>query len=128
MNLLNLLTLDYTLDLRFRDVLSEDGKWSQSVFLVADESNQTLMKLNALLMPRFGQQPGFQAPCRKPHLSLIYGEFSNELKEQARKIVKNDYKGSIFEEIFEMHSLELWKTGGGLDGVPDWQHLATLSL
>ena len=128
MNLLNLFTLDYNLDLRFRDVSSEDGKWSQSVFLVADETNQTLMKLNALLMTRFGQQPGFQAPSRKPHLSLLYGEFSNDLKEEAREIVKEDYKGSIFEETFEMHTLELWETGGGLDGVPKWQHLATLSL
>ena len=35
---------------------------------------------------------------------------------------------AFFEEIFAMHTLELWETGGGLDGVSEWQHLATLSL
>ena len=57
-------------------------------------------------MTRFHQQPGFQAPCRKPHLSLLYGEFSDQIKEEARDIVKQEYK-NIFEEVYEMHTLEL---------------------
>ena len=85
------------------------------------------MKLNASLMTRFHQQPGFQAPCRKPHLSLLYGEFSDQIKEEARDIVRQEYK-NIFEEVFEMHTLELWQTSGGLDGVSKWQHVKSLCL
>ena len=78
-------------------------------------------------MTRFHQLPGFQAPCRKPHLSLLYGEFSDQIKEEARDIVKQEYK-NIFEEVFEMHTLELWRTDGGLDGVSKWQHVKSLCL
>ena len=79
-------------------------------------------------MKRFGMEPGFQAPCRKPHLSLLYGELSHEAKEEARKVVKNDFEQDIFQTTFQMNTIELWNTGGGLEGVTKWYHVADIEL
>ena len=79
-------------------------------------------------MTIFGFEPGFQAPCKKPHLSLVYGEFSTKSKDEARDIVNKIYKKDILDAKFEMHTIELWQTGGGLDGVSKWQHVAGMSL
>ena len=108
--------------------MSENDTWSQCVFLAVDESNLTLSSLNSSLMVKFGFEPGFQSPCKKPHLSLVYGEFSNKSKHEARDIVNKIYKKDVLEATFEMHTIELWQTGGGLDGVSKWQHVAAVSL
>jgi hypothetical protein len=79
-------------------------------------------------MSCFDMKPGFQAPCKKPHLSLIYGELSEESKEQARKIVRKDFEQDILKSTFEMSTVELWKTGGGLEGITQWKHVADFYL
>ena len=108
--------------------MSEENTWSQSVFLVADTSNITLQKLNISLMKGFDMKPGFQAPCKKPHLSVLYGHFSEKLKEEAQRIVRNDYKEEIFQTTFQMGNIELWNTGGGLQGVTKWNHIGDIAL
>ena len=119
--------LDYSLGLRFGDVMSEENTWSQSVFLVVEE-NLTVQKLNIFLMKSFDMEPGFQAPCRKPHLSLLYGHFPDKSKEEAHRIVRNDFEKDIFQTVFQMGTVELWNTGGGLEGVPKWNHVGDIAL
>ena len=41
-----------------------------------------------------------------------------------RKIFEKD----ILESTFEMSTIELWKTGGGLEGVTQWKHVADVNL
>ena len=100
------------------------------MILEVDESNVALQTLNKSVMKRLDMEPGFQAPCRKAHLSLLYGNSTEDSKEEARTIVQRDFGKSIFENSFPMKTVELWKTGGGLEGVPKWSHVesATSSL
>ena len=79
-------------------------------------------------MKSFDMEPGFQAPCRKPHLSLVYGHLSEESKEKARSFVRTSFDKDIFETSFQMKTIELWRTGGGLEGVNEWSHVATINL
>ena len=121
-------SLDYSLELRFKDVISEDNTWSQCVILEVDESNVALQKLNKSVMKRLDMEPGFQAPCRKAHLSLLYGNLLEESKEEARAIVRRDFGKGIFGNSFPMKTVELWKTGGGLEGISKWSHVAFVCL
>ena len=108
--------------------MSEQNSWSQCVFLAVEEPNITLQGLNMSLMNRFDMKPGFQPPCQKPHLSLLYGNFSNNPKEEAQRIVRDNFGKEIFQTIFEMGQIELWKTGGGLEGVPKWKQVVQIPL
>ena len=58
----------------------------------------------------------------------MYGNFSAELKNEAQMIVQNEFGKEIFQTVFEMDQIELWNTGGGLDGVPKWIQLVQMSL
>ena len=108
--------------------MSEENCWSQCVYLAVEEPNMTLQSLNMSLMNQFGMKPGFQAPCQKPHLSLLYGNFSTELKKEAQNTVQDEFGNEIFQTVFEMDQIELWNTGGGLDGVHKWKQLVQMSL
>ena len=79
-------------------------------------------------MKNLDMEPGFQAPCRKAHLSLLYGNLAENSKEEARTIVRRDFGKDIFENSFPMKTVELWKTGGGLEGIPKWSHVAAVCL
>ena len=93
-----------------------------------DESNVALQKLNKSVMKSLDMEPGFQAPCRKAHLSLLYGNLVEDSKEEARTIVRRDFGKAIFDNSFEMKTVELWKTGGGLEGISKWSHVAFVCL
>ena len=108
--------------------MSQQNTWSQCVYLEVYEDSLTLQELNLSLMNSFDMKPGFQAPCKKPHISLIYGELSQESKDQARKVVRKIFEKDILESTFEMSTIELWKTGGGLEGVTQWKHVADVNL
>ena len=79
-------------------------------------------------MNRLDMDPGFQTPCRKAHLSLLYGNLLEESKEEARAIVRRDFGKGIFGNSFPMKTVELWKTGGGLEGISKWSHVAVVCL
>ena len=93
-----------------------------------DESNVALQTLNKSVMKRLDMEPGFQAPCRKAHLSLLYGNLVEDSKEEARTIVRRDFGKGIFEHSFPMKTVELWKTGGGLESIPKWRQVAAVCL
>ena len=48
-------------------------------------------------MKSLDMEPGFQAPCRKAHLSLLYGNLVEDAKEEARTIVRRDFEKGIFD-------------------------------
>ena len=79
-------------------------------------------------MNSFDMEPGFQTPCKKPHISLLYGEFTEEDKLQARNAVRKDFTNEILGSTFKMNTIELWETGGGVEGIPQWKHVAKVNL
>ena len=114
--------------MRLSSVESEENVWSQSLFLGVEQPNTTLELLNSSLMTGFGMEPGFQAPCQKPHLSLLYGIFPKEIQKEACQIAKSNFGKQMLSKSYVMGQLELWKTGGGLNGVSEWRKICEISL
>ena len=120
------------LELSFASVLSEPECWSQDVFLEVERPNSLLEALNARLMQRFeipAEFHGFQAPSKKPHLSLLYGEngHSEEQQKSARELVQMKY-GEVLEAKHTMDRLEVWVCAGGFHGIKEWQLIGSVPL
>ena len=93
-------------------------------------NRSVITELNELLMESMtSHPPGFAPPCRKPHLSLYYGVNAAEKQKEMQEYVRNheEYK-KIFEKVYVVDSIELWKTGGGLKGIPNWEMLDRIQI
>ena len=64
--------------------------------------------------------PSNQEPDYMPHLSLLYGDFSVEIKKQIITKI-----GDSFTDEFEANTLHLYLTEGN---VSDWQKISTFPL
>ncbi len=64
--------------------------------------------------------PGNQEPVYMPHLSLLYGDFSVEIKKEIIKKI-----GESFTDEFEADTLYLYLTEGATN---NWQRIRTFSL
>jgi len=114
--------------IRFKDIRFEKGTWSQNLFLVAQQPNLFLDMLNESLMRRYGMTPGFQAPCKVPHMSLMYVEEEEEEMQRKKKaFIESDFS-SLFDTDFRMKNLELWKTKGGFKGIENWEKVWSLDI
>ena len=90
--------------------------------------NHVLVELNRIFMKGMSSfTPGFQPPCRKPHLSLFYGVSSQEKQEEMQCFVREKYP-EIFRKCYCVEYIELWKTGGGIDGIKNWQFVDRIAI
>ncbi len=103
----------FTVKLTYVDYLDQ---YFRCIFLRVEETDD-LMMANNKARETFGRQ---QDPKFMPHLSLMYGNFSSELKQQV--IVEI---GRNFNLSFDINSVHLFST----DGEPkDWYRVREFSF
>ncbi len=79
--------------------------------------DKEVMKVNKMATKIFDMEDQSYAP----HLSLIYGDFSEDLKKE---MIKN-LKPKILTLSFEVNKIYLYKTGGEIN---DWKRIKQLEL
>lgn len=98
--------------------------WNQDVLLEL-ESTEQLVAARRLARDSFdaGAALEFPPPSRAPHASIIYGNASSSSLAELRE------RDATIEELrYVFVSLELWRTEGGLAGVPAWSEVASFPL
>lgn len=130
-------------ELELINVGTNDGDaWSQDVYIVLKNEASMRSLNNCLAVPcdKYGKKPGFGGPSGKPHLSLMYGDYSKDENAKATDLFNQRVKDfPIFatdgaSPKFKMTRLELWRCDGGADGsgtleaVPSWTKFAEVSL
>ena len=70
----------------------------------------------------------FAPPSQLPHVSLLYGEHSQEKRRMITTWVRETHPWADEGISFPVKELQLWQTSGGLSGVSSWSKLETYQL
>lgn len=97
------------------DVAHSDA-YFKCLFLMARETDE-VMRANLDARKAFNRS---NDPAYMPHLSLMYGDFATEMKEQMIREIGNQGQVS-----FDVSSVYLFSTNGGPD---DWRRVLEFSL
>uniref|UniRef100_A0A6T0TWD5 2',3'-cyclic-nucleotide 3'-phosphodiesterase n=1 Tax=Alexandrium monilatum TaxID=311494 RepID=A0A6T0TWD5_9DINO len=108
-----------------------ENTWNQNLLLFV-EQNPGLLGANALARERLQGAPAgessFAPPSRRPHLSLMYGEHSEEERAEAAAFVGSEARWATEGFGFRAEAVHLWASApGGFNSetVEEWQWVAS---